>query len=192
MEELIRQLPHDNKQLEDQWSAIFDKLHKLSIDVSEVDQPAFKVKCLAALTDYVMADDEEVVQIKLSLIDTTIGKLSNEPLPPLDELVSIFCRLIDVPTTNKLLNLKLSQKMYHQYRLGERLCTQGCVKSIDRILLCLQKHEFCNTDVEAKLQEQWKQFLSRGLFSPLTSDTNKLNRAETMLSMRPNFQQLYR
>lgn len=192
MDEFIRQVPHDNTQLEDQWPSIFDKLHKLSIGTPETDQPTFKARCLNALADYVLADADVEAQIKLSFVEATVGKLPGEPLPSLDDLVNVFCRLLDASPMNKMLNLKLIQKIYYQFRLGECLCKQGCVDSIDRIVCCLQQYAFSDEEMNAKLQEQWKNFLTRSAFSPLSSDTNKLNHTETMLLMRRTFQQFYR
>ncbi|UJR31959.1 hypothetical protein I4U23_019432 [Adineta vaga] len=192
MDVLIRQLPHDNDQLESQWPAIFDQFHKLSINISETDQPSFKIKSLDALTDYVAADNEQCANIKLTFIDVTLKTLSNGPLPSNDELVRIFCHLLDVPDTNKMLNLRLIEKVYYTYRLGERLCNDGCVDLMEKILLCLQKHEFSKKNCDVKVEEQWKYFLTRGMFSPISSDVNKLNKLETMMIMRSSYQQFYR
>jgi hypothetical protein len=192
MDELIRQLTHDNKQLRDQWAVIFEKCHQLSIDIPEADQPAFKIKCLNALTDYILADCEEVVQIKEIFLNSTMSKLVNGALPPLDELVSIFCRVLDIPDTNRLLNYQLMRSIYDQYKLGERLCNQDCVALIDRILLCLQKHAFSNEHMESKMQEHWQDFVSRDIFTSVDYHLNKLNKEQIMLRMRRSFQQLYR
>jgi hypothetical protein len=192
MDEYIRQLTHDNQQLANDWPNIFDKLHKLSISIPETNQPIFKVKSLDALVDYVLADTEEVAQIKTSFIEITIKKFTNDPLPSLDELVRIFCRVLEVPNTNNLLNLTFLQKFYYGFRLGEHLSSLPSVDLIDLILICLQKHEYLNENFNGQMQEKWCNFLSRGIFSPLSCDKNKLNYEQTMIKMRSNFQQLYR
>jgi len=192
MEEYIRQLTHDNKQLQNDWSNIFEKLHKLSISSPEIDQRIFKVKSLDALVDYVLADTEVVVQLKETFLEITIQKFTNDPLPSLDELVRIFCRVLEVPNTNNLLNLTFLEKFYYGFRLGERLSSLPSVDLIDLILICLQKHEYLNENFNGQMQEKWCNFLSRGIFSPLNSDKNKLNYEQTMIKMRSHFQQLYR
>jgi len=192
MDEFIRHLPHDSSQLQSQWPDIFNTLNKLSIDIPKTDQPTFKVKCLDALVDYILADNEEITIIKSTFIETTIKKLTNDPLPSLDEVIPIFCRVLDVPNTTNLLNLTFLQTFYSQYRLGERLSKIPSIDLIDLFLNCLQKHEFSDQDSDKKIQEQWKQFLSRNVFSRLTCDINKINYEQTMTNMRSSFQQLFR
>ena len=192
MDTFIRQVPHDNTELNNQWPTIFDRLNKLSRDIPENNASSYKIKCIDALVDYVLADDEEFEQIKLSFIEQTLNKLPNDPSIPNGELVRIFCRLLDVQKTNKAINLKLVRKMYYFYRLGERLCNNGNIQLIDQIFHSLQKQDFSNNNLSKKMQEDWKEFVSRGLFSHLSSDGNKLNKSETMDAMRSSYQQLYR
>jgi hypothetical protein len=192
MDEFIRQLTHDNTQFEKQWPDTFDRLHKLSIDIPEVNQPVFKVKALDALVDYILADNEEVQQIKLTFIEITIKKLIGNPLPSLDELVRIFCRVLDVSNDNNLLNFTFLQKFYFKFDLGQRLVANTSVALINSIFISLEKHQFLDAQIDGKIQAEWKSFLSRGMFSPLSSDKNKVNCDETMINMRNSFQQLYR
>ncbi|CAF1064963.1 unnamed protein product [Adineta steineri] len=192
MDEFIRQLTHDNTQFDNQWPDTFTKLHKLPDDIPDIDQPTFKVKSLNALVDYVLEDNEAISGTKSIFIDKTIQNLLKDPLPSLDELVQIFCRVLNIPNTNKLLQIKFLQKFYYQYRLGERLSKSPSVELIDSILGCLQKHELLNKESNDKVQDEWKQFLTRSMFSPLDMDTNKINHKETMIIMRSHFQHLYR
>jgi len=192
MDEYIRQLTHDNQQLGKEWPVISEKLQKLSINIPEVDQPNLKVKSLDALVDYVLADHEEVVQIKSTFLEVTMKKLAHDPLPSLDELVRIFCRILEISNTNNLFNLTFLQTFYSQFRLGERLSSLPSVDLIDTILIYLQKHEFLDKNFDDKIREKWSSFLSRAIFSSITSDKNKLNSEQTMIKMKTNFQKLYR
>ena len=67
MDAYIRQLPHDNEQLNNQWPNIFDALNRLSNNIPDAEQTSFKVKSLDALLDYVLADTEPFEQIKKKL-----------------------------------------------------------------------------------------------------------------------------
>ncbi|CAF0913617.1 unnamed protein product [Adineta ricciae] len=192
MDAFIRQVPHDNTELNNQWPAIFDRLNKLSRDIPENNGSSCKIKCLDALVDYVLADDEEFEEIKSSFIQQTLNKLPNDHSIPNGELVRIFCRLLDAQKTNKTIHLKLIRKMYYFYRLGECLCNDGAVPLIDQIFYSLQKQDFSNNNLSEKMQEDWKEFVSRSLFSQLSCDGNKLNKSETMDTMRSSYQQLYR
>jgi hypothetical protein len=192
MDEYLRQLTHDNQQLNNQWPDISDRLRKFSINTPDVDQPIFKVKSLDALVDYVLADTEEVEQIKRSFIDITIKNLTQGPIPSLDELVRIFCRVLEITNTNNLLNYLFLQSLYSQFRLGERLSSGPSVDLIERIFQCLKKQDFYDRNFQDKMQENWKQFFSRNMFSAITSDANKLNYEQTMTRMQGQFQQLYR
>jgi hypothetical protein len=192
MAEFIRQLPHDNQQLNNQWSGIFDKLHKLLKDIPEKDLPDAKVKLLDALVDYILADTDEVAQIKQTFVEVTIKTIKDDPLPSLTELVRIFCRVLDIPNTNNLLSLTFLKEIHYKFQLGKRLSVGPSVDLIDSIFISLQKHEFLNKDLGKNSQEQWKYFLSRAAFSPLSSDTNKFNEEKTMSQMTRSFQQLYR
>jgi hypothetical protein len=192
MDEYIRQLTHDNQQFGREWPSTFDKLHKLSIDIPEIDQPTFKVKSLEALVDYVLADTEEIAQIKTTFLEITIKKFINDPLPSLDELVRIFCRVLELPNTNHLFNLIFLQKFYSLFRLGEHLSSLPSVDLIDSILICLKKHEFLDQNFDNQMQGKWSHFLSQTIFSSLICDKNKLNDEQTMNKMRSSFQQLYR
>lgn len=188
MEEYIRQLPHDNQQLEKQWPEIFDKLQKLSRDISE----DVKVKSLDALVDYVIADNEEFVQIKATFIEITIKKFIDDPLPSLNELVRIFCRILEISNADNLLQLTFLQQIYRQFRLAERLSKPLSIDLINQILISLQKHEFLNKNFNEKNLKKWSEFISQSMFSMISSDRNKLNYEETMNTMRSDFQQLYR
>ncbi len=193
MDEYIRQLTHDNEQMNNQWPDIFQKLHKLSIDIPNVDQPNFKVKCLDALVDYILVDTEDIVQIKISFVEITMKKFIDDPLPSLDELVRIFCRILEISNTNKSLNLIFLRTFYYQFQLGKRLLSLPLsINLIEVIFNCLQKHDFFNKNFTDNMEEKWKEFLSRTIFSPLSCDTNKLNYEETMPYIRSQFQQLYR
>jgi hypothetical protein len=192
MDEYIRQLTHDNQQLNNQWPDVLDRLQKLSINIPEMDQTSFKVKSLDALVDYVLADIEPVEQIKKSFLEITIKKFMNDPLPSLDELVRIFCRVLELPDINKILNFLFLQTFYSSFRLGVRLSSDPSVDLIETIFQYLKKHDFYNRNFQDKMQENWTQFLSRNMFSSLSCDSNKLNNDETMTRMQSQFQQLYR
>ncbi|CAF3723633.1 unnamed protein product [Rotaria sordida] len=192
MDEFIRQLTHDNEQFEKQWPDIYNKLNKLLNVNSEIDLLIVKVKSLDALVDYILADTEKVIQIKLTFLDIVIKQCIDDLRPSLNELVRIFCRILDISNTNNLFYLTFLEKFYYKAQLGEELSKNSSTDLIDSIFNCLQKHEFLDKNLDTKIQETWKHFLSRGVFSPLSSDKNKLNYEDTMTNMRSSFQKLYR
>ena len=188
MDEFIRQVSHDNDQLNNQWPDIFKTINTLSSDISEND----KVKALDALVDYVLTDAGKVAQIKTTFVERIITQLINTPVPSLSELVRIFCRVLEIPNTNNPLNLIFLKKFYYQFQLAKLLSADPSVDLIDSIFNCLQKHEFSDKTLDKSMKEDWKNFLSRGMFSPLSMDTNKFNNEQTMSKMTRSFQQLFR
>ncbi|CAF3691039.1 unnamed protein product [Rotaria socialis] len=192
MEELIRQLTHDNQQFEEQWPTLHTQLHELSVDRSEIDSVIVKVKSLDALVDYILADTEKFLHVKLVLAENVIKHVIENPTPPFDELTRIFCRVLDVSNTNNLFNLSFLEKFLYVTRIGEELSKIPSVNLIDSIFNHLEKHEFSNQNFDDKMKQSWRQFLSEGLLSPLSMDVNKLNSEATMNNMRSSFQRLYR
>ncbi|CAM4771267.1 unnamed protein product [Rotaria magnacalcarata] len=192
MEELIQQLTHNNQQFEEQWPTLHTQLHKLSIDSSEVDSVIVKVKSLDALVDYILADTEEFLYVKLVMTEKVITYAIEDPIPPFDELTRIFCRVLNVSNTNNLFNLSFLEKFFYVTRIGEELSKISSAILIDSMFNHLEKHEFLNKNLDDKMKQSWQQFLSRGLFSSLSMDTNKLNSEATMNNMRSSFQRLYR
>ncbi|CAF2790446.1 unnamed protein product [Rotaria sp. Silwood2] len=192
MDEFIRQLTHDNKQFENQWPDIYDKLKKLLDANPKTDLVIVKVKSLDALVDYILADTEENIHTKIGFLEITITQCTDDPKPSLNELVRIFCRVLDISNTNNLFNLTFLEKFYYKARLGEELSKNLSVDLIDTIFNCLQKHEFLDKNLNTETQQTWEHFLSRGVFSPLSCDINKLNYEDTMPNMRSSFQHLYR
>jgi hypothetical protein len=188
MDEFIRQLTHDKEQLNNQWPEIFKTINTLSSGISEND----KVKALDALVDYVLTEAGEVAQIKTSFIEKIIKELMDAPLPSLAELVRIFCRVLEISNTNNSINLIFLKTFYYQFRLAKVLSVDPSVDLIDSIFICLQKHEFSDKTLDKNMKEDWKHFLSRGMFSPLSMDTNKFNNEQTMPKMTRSFQQLFR
>ena len=190
MEEYLRQLTHDNEPFEQSWPTIFDRLHRLSNDISDDDVMSFKANTLNALVDYVLTDHEPVITLKVTFLETVMSKVSTDPRPPLDELVRIFCRVLEVEDVNDQYHVIFLGKFYYQFSLGERLSALPSVNLIESILTCLQKHRFRNEDFKDSMQDKWKELLSRGLFSPI-STRNKFNNDETVTHMRNQFQQFY-
>lgn len=192
MEEYLRQLTHDNEQLATSWPKVFEQLHKLSIDIPDDEQLSFKVNTLNALVDYVLVDNEPLVNHKVTFLESVLQKVSDKPLIPLEELVRILCRVLDVDDVNDEYNVVFLRRFYFQLALGERLSELPSVNLIESILTSLQKHSFLNGNFKDQMQEKWKELLSRGLFSPITSDRNKLNSDQTITHMRSQFQHFYK
>ena len=190
MEEYLRQLTHDNELFEKSWPSIFDRVNQLSTGIADVDQMAFKVNTLNALVDYVLADHEPVIPFKITLLEMTMKKALDEPLPSLDELVRVFCRVLEVDDVNDEYNVLFLRKFYYQFSLGECLSALPSVNLIESIMACVQKHAFRKEDFKDAMQEKWKELLSRDLFSPITT-RNKFNNDETISKMRNQFQHFY-
>ena len=100
-------------------------------------------------------------------------KFIDDPLPPLEDLVRIFCRVLELKDINNQLNFTFLRTFYYTFRIGGRLASGPSVNLIETVFQCLMKHEFNDQDFHGKMQESWCDFLSRGMFSPLTCDQNK-------------------
>ena len=193
MDDYIRQLPHDNQQLDARWPDIFNELHKLSRDISDEDQLTFSGKVLDALVDYAQADTGEFDTTKGVLINITLEKLTTQFSTPLEELVRIFCRVLNIHRITQVLHVTLLESIYNRFELGKKLSFPPSTDLIQTIFSALQQHSFLDSDcADEKIRDRWKQFLGRRLLSPIGSDQNKINYSETMQQMRSSFQQLYR
>ena len=192
MEEYLRQLTHDNELFETSWPKVFGELHKLCIDIPDDEQLSFKVNTLNALVDYILVDNEPLITVKVTFFEKVFKEVLDEPLVPLEELVGIFCRVLEVDDVNDEYNVVFLRRFFAQFALGKRLSELPSVNLIESILISLQKHPFLNGHFKDQMHEKWKEFLSRGLFSPITSDRNKLNSDQTITHMRSQFQHFYK
>ncbi|CAF1200313.1 unnamed protein product [Rotaria sp. Silwood1] len=197
MDEFIRQLTHDEQQFDNQWSNIYDRLHKMFNEYQEkhTDISNFKVKVLDALVDYVLAEstyDCESFSVKVIFIENTVKLLVGDPLPSLTDLVRLLRRVLDTNNIFHKWHLHCIKTFHYQFRLCERLSSTKSIDLIESIFQGLQKHSFSNDQTDKKTQEKWKEFLSNIMFSSLSMDKNVLNHEETMLAMRPAYQQLFR
>ncbi|CAM4838547.1 unnamed protein product [Rotaria magnacalcarata] len=197
MDKFIRELTHDDELFEKQWPNTFDQLRKLYNEYEEknIDMSSVKVEILDALIDYVFAESSnhsEPIYVKFAFIDNVVKTLTDDPLPPLDEMVRILRRILD---TNNLFNkwyLACIEVLHYKLRIFERLSSTKSSDLIKSIFQSLEKHSFSNEQTDSATQEKWREFLSREMFSALLMDTNELNLEETMLVMRPVYQQLFR
>ena len=195
MDEYVRQLTHDNEQFDRQWSETFDRLHKLSLDIKHVDKAVWKASVLDALVDYIFVESElpsNPSQVKFSFVKVIIEKFVEDPIPSLADLVRIFRRVLVADNVFDLWHLAFLQAFYRQFRLGEHLSSTLSVDLIESILLSLEKHSFSNEEADEEIQEQWKDFFSSYMFPQLSYIKNKLNDEQTMVIMRPAFQQFFR
>lgn len=192
MEDYLRQLTHENELFQTSWPEIFRQLHQLSVDIPDAEQLAFKVNTLNALVDYILADKEPVTNLKATFIETLLQKVSTEPLVPLEDLVRIFGRVLEVKDINDEYNVVFLRKFLYQFALGARLLELPSVNLIESILIYLQKHSFLDGDFKDKMQDKWKELLTRGIFSPITSDRNRLNNDQAITHMRSQFQHFYK
>ncbi|CAF3324886.1 unnamed protein product [Rotaria socialis] len=197
MDKFIRELTHDDELFEKQWPATFDQLRKLynEYDEKNIDMSNVKVKILDALIDYAFAESSnhrEPISVKFTFIDNVAKTLTDDPLPPLDEMVRILRRILD---TNNLFNkwyLACIAVLHYKLKIFERLSSTKSSDLIESIFQSLEKQSFSNEQTDSATQEKWRNFLSREMFSALLTDTNELNIEETMLVMRPAYQQLFR
>lgn len=192
MEDYLRQLTHENELFQTSWPEIFRQLHQLSVDIPDAEQLSFKVNTLNALVDYILVDKEPVTNLKATFIETLLQKVSTEPLVPLEDLVRIFGRVLEVKDINDEYNVVFLRKFLYQFALGARLLELPSVNLIESILIYLQKHSFLDGDFKDKMQDKWKELLTRGIFSPITSDRNRLNNDQAITHMRSQFQHFYK
>ncbi|CAF0891470.1 unnamed protein product [Rotaria sordida] len=197
MDEFIRQLTHDNQLFKDQWPNIYDQVRKMFNEYEEKhsDIINFKVKVLDVLVDYALAEstnDSEPIDVKIVFIEHTVKLLVDDPLPSLTDLVRILRRILDTNNIFHKWHLACIKTFYYKFKLGERLSSTKSIDLIESIFQSFQKHSFLNGETDKQTQEKWKEFLSRQMFSSLSMDTNVLSREETMLTMRPAYQQFFK
>ena len=192
MDEVIRQLTHDNQLFHEQWPTNSTQLFKSALNIPDEEKSSATLKVLNALFDYLQVDNEEFHSTKTTFIQVTIDKLGGKDAIDLEVLANVFCRALDVLNPYRTLTLIYVEKIYNHFRLGERLVAVPLVNMIEKILDSLQRQEFRHEKFETKLEEKWKSFLGRNLFSAMDSDNNKLNHSTVMLASRTRFQQLYR
>ena len=192
MDEFIRQLPHDDIQLNASWPKLSDAFYKLYIDVPQTEKADVNIRVLDAFADYVLAESGELTNMKSSLVEFIVERLSEVASTSLPDLTRIFCRVLDASEIKDELNLKLLEKIFFRFQLGERLSTTSSTDSIASILTSLQKHSYLNTNVSSTILDRWKTFLSRYLLSLSDTDKNKINHLPTMIKMRGHFQELFR
>ena len=122
-----------------------------------------------ALVDCILAYSEETIEIKLVFTKTTVERLTNDPKPPLAELVRIFCRVLHVSRINNLLNLTLLEVVYVQFQPCKDLSVVSTIDLFHSTFNSLYKHELSNKNFNATMQEKWTHFLSRNVFSRINS-----------------------
>ena len=197
MDKFIQELTHDNDLFEKQWPKTFDQLRQLLDDCNKnkIDIPDFKVKALNALVDYVLAEaaaSHQPVKFKLALVDVVTRICAEDPLPPFSDLVHIFLRVLDEADIFDMWHINCIEAFYCKFSLGKRLSSGPSVDLIESIFKSLEKHSFLNEKSNPEVQKKWQAFVSKQMFSTYTTDSNRLNIEQTMLVMRPDFQQLYR
>ena len=193
MDAFIRQLTHENRQFDSQWPDTFTQLQRLSNNVSEEDQPTFKVKVLDALADYILADTEEPSIVKGTFITVTLDNFTKAFPASLPELARIFSRVLKMSRVDQVLHVALLESIFNRCELGTQLSSPPSIDLLETIFSAVQQHSFLDSDfADKKVRERWEQFMARRLLSPLDSDKNKVNYPETMEQMRSSFQQLYR
>ncbi|CAF4634898.1 unnamed protein product [Rotaria sp. Silwood1] len=197
MDKFIRQLTHDNRAFQDQWPNTFDKIHELidNCEQKNTNILVFKIKALDAIVDYILAEpitSEEPVYVKIALIKLILKFIINDPLPSLTDIARHFQRILDVNNIFNEWYLSCIEAFHYECQLFQGLSSTKSIDSIGSIFQSLQKHPFLNDQTNKDMEEKWQEYLSRRLFSPLTMDTNVLNREETMVAMRSTFQQFFR
>ena len=198
VEEFFRELTHDNDLFDQQWSNVSDRLENVFFDdlhTNKNNPIGFKTKTLDCLVDYILAEpnpSEKKVYSKQLIVERILQVCADDSQPPLSEIVRVLRRIIDLPDIYNQWYLTCIQTFQYKFRLYEQLISSKSVDLIESILQSLEKHSFLNGQVDKQTEEHWTEYLSRRLFSPLTMDSNKLNREDLMLIMRPAFQKFFR
>ncbi|CAF1253486.1 unnamed protein product [Rotaria sordida] len=196
-DEFIRQLTHDSKQFETEWANIFSRLGQLFIqcETENVDIEIFKIKALDAVVDYILAEPNPTIKpifTKFAFVEAVIKHCASDPLPSLSEIVRIVRRILDCEIIFNQWYLSSIEAFHFKFQLCLRLTSTQSYNLIESLLQSLKKHTFLNDQSDKTTEENWKQYLSRRIFSPLSCDSNKLNDETTMLAMRQIFQQIFR
>jgi len=192
MDEYIRQISHNEQKLDNSWSQIYDDLNRQWGRTSDNQQLSVKVKCLDALVDYILVDNQPQAQIKTILIEHVLRILSDESKPDLNILMRTFFRIFDVLNVNNLLHFTFIKKFYFNFRLGEQLSSIPSIDLIDKLLKSFENYQFLTKDFETNNETEWNDFIAGCIFSPLSSDRNKLTHENVMTQMQSQYQRFYR
>ncbi|CAF0844664.1 unnamed protein product [Rotaria sordida] len=186
MDEIIKQLTHDNNLLEQQWSDIFSRIEEASI-------PNDSKLILNALVDYLLTEpiDSLPCLLKYLLITMVIEQLIKKEVSiEINDLINVFIRILDSSRVDRLY-LKFLETIYKNFEIGERLCSTPIKTDlIEKILQSLQKKTFVFNSNEDT--EKWETFLTQTIFSNSTNDMNILNKQDIIEEMKANFQQFYK
>lgn len=188
MDEFIRQLPHENQLFQDQWPKNLTKLHKFSLE----DKKHCNIKVLKAIFQYVHEEKVEFHMIKGIFVRTTIEHLAEKETTDLESLVEIFARGFAELNCYHELTLIFIESIYGQFQIGARIASQNEKTLVEKIFTSLKRQNFHRDQFQKNLEEQWKHFLTRRLFSPITSDKNRLDSPEVMNMSTTSFQHLFK
>ncbi|CAF3498130.1 unnamed protein product [Rotaria socialis] len=196
-DKFIRQLTHNTETFERNWSSTFDRLNDFFIDCENenVDVQDYRIKALDALVDYILADSptekKETHDAKSIFVRRVVLLCEPDPQPSLVDLVRILRRILDSPNVFNGWYLTFIESIYHQFNLGTYLSEKPSTDLIASILKSFEKQSFLKETSDTECESRWRDFLVTYMFSSLGSISNKLTGEETMLAMRPAFQQLF-
>lgn len=185
MDDLIRQLTHDEQQLEEQWPDVYSALHEATI-------PDDAKLVLNALLDYVLAEPSNASpsMIKETLVTLVIDLLHRSSAPmSTNDLVDVFTRAIDA-SRDDLWSLHFAKALYDKLRIGKQL-SEPSVKTelVEQILQSVQKRTLI-FDAKRELNA-WQSFLTGSVFSAASTDATNINQPVIIEEMKGTFQQFY-
>ncbi|CAF2897940.1 unnamed protein product [Rotaria sp. Silwood2] len=186
MDEIIKQLTHDNNLLEQQWADIFTCIGEASV-------PNDSKLVLNALIDYLLTEpiDSSPCYMKYLLISIVIEQLTIKAVSiEINNLIDAFTRVLDSSRVDQWY-LKFLETIYESFEIGERLySTPIKTDLIEKILQSLQNKTFIFNSTEDS--NKWEIFLTQTVFSNSTNDINILNKQDIIEDMEVNFQQFYK
>jgi hypothetical protein len=192
MDKFIRQLTHDDTELEQQWSQHFNRLYQESINIPSDERSMYNIRVIEALIEYIQADREEHHENKCQYIRLIIEQ-SLEPLEvSLVDLIRLFCHAFNLSSITNPLNLILLETFYSKFRLGEQLSKHTSTNLIVNLFQSFQQQTFDDEHCPTNLKYRWTQLMARTIFSQIDTDKNKLNHSSIMQENRAGFQQFYR
>jgi hypothetical protein len=183
MEDVIRQLTHDNQKFDSQWEKIETQLTE---ECNKNNIPSI----IDALAEYVVQEPQTSYpsEYKFKFLKRVLDSLDFESKKAndnsfFDHVFQVFIRVFDQGRID-LWYLAFLKELYQHLELGKYLSQKPSL--VEQLFASLQKHSFILSPEDEFILNAWERFWLNDIF-----DDSLLNE-EILLTMKDQFQQLCR
>lgn len=194
---LISKLTHDEKTLTNELGVIWTQLDSIFRDFEDKTEEFIcehKIKTLNALLDYLKKEKERPTvtdSAKFQLIEIVINVCSSDPVPTLDQIVSVLLKVLKLENLSNLYYFSFLRNFYLKFLFCELLCSEMRFDLIESILKSLENHPFVDQDLNPTEKSEWTEFFTYSMFTESRSNTNKLTDQETMEKMKDPWKRFF-